>query len=452
MATIIRTLSKKINDNGKAEILLRVTLARGKQFRVKSGAYIRPDRFDNGKFKYPRANQKEAAEIRTAEAELTRTEQFILDLCQKQGGDLDKETFAAAFEKYRRPVAGSAPLSFRDLTKRYAEAKGISRTRNVAYGCLTKNAERFDQYRIKRGRRPAFESPAETTPDDLSEFAKFMADEGEAFDLFPGIFPLRKSGPQAGQRRRPKPRSKNTIEEYLRAMRAVYKFACAGGLIPNVPFTRFKIDAPVYGTPYYITLGERDIIADWDFSKDPELEAARDIFIFQCFVGCRVSDLRRLTLANVINGGIEYVPRKTSAERAEVVRVPLHPRAAEIVAKYNDRGVDGSLLPVTYTGKYNTYIRRIFTICGITRPVTVWDSTTGAEESRPLNEIATSHMARRTFIGNLYKQVKDPNLIGKLSGHVEGSSAFARYRDIDEDLRKEMINLLSAGKDGRRER
>ena len=134
MATIIRTLSKKINDNGKAEILLRVTLARGKQFRVKSGAYIRPDRFDNGKFKYPRANQKEAAEIRTAEAELTRTEQFILDLCQKQGGDLDKETFAAAFEKYRRPVAGSAPLSFRDLTKRYAEAKGISRTRNVAYG------------------------------------------------------------------------------------------------------------------------------------------------------------------------------------------------------------------------------------------------------------------------------------------------------------------------------
>ena len=135
-----------------------------------------------------------------------------------------------------------------------------------------------------------------------------------------------------------------------------------------------------------------------------------------------------------------------------MVRVPLHPRAAEIVAKYNDRGVDGSLLPVTYTGKYNTYIRRIFTICGITRPVTVWDSTTGAEESRPLNEIATSHMARRTFIGNLYKQVKDPNLIGKLSGHVEGSSAFARYRDIDEDLRKEMINLLSAGKDGRRER
>ena len=43
-------------------------------------------------------------------------------------------------------------------------------------------------------------------------------------------------------------------------------------------------------------------------------------------------------------------------------------------------------------------------------------------------------MARRTFIGNIYKKVKDPNLVGALSGHKEGSKAFARYRDIDEEM------------------
>ena len=51
-------------------------------------------------------------------------------------------------------------------------------------------------------------------------------------------------------------------------------------------------------------------------------------------------------------------------------------------------------------------------------------------------------MARRTFIGNLYKKVKDPNLVGSLSGHKEGSKAFARYRDIDEDMKKELVSLL----------
>lgn len=51
-------------------------------------------------------------------------------------------------------------------------------------------------------------------------------------------------------------------------------------------------------------------------------------------------------------------------------------------------------------------------------------------------------MACRTFIGNLYKKVKDTNLVGKLSCHCEGSKAFARYRDIDDDMIKEMTTLL----------
>ena len=74
--------------------------------------------------------------------------------------------------------------------------------------------------------------------------------------------------------------------------------------------------------------------------------------------------------------------------------------------------------------------------------VTVLNPTTREEEKRPLNEIASSHLARRTFIGNLYKKVKDPNLVGSLSGHKEGSKAFARYRDIDEDMKKELVGLL----------
>ena len=51
------------------------------------------------------------------------------------------------------------------------------------------------------------------------------------------------------------------------------------------------------------------------------------------------------------------------------------------------------------------------------------------------------NLARRTFVGNLYKQVKDPNLVGALSGHKEGSRA-SRYRAIDDEMKKELVNLL----------
>ena len=74
--------------------------------------------------------------------------------------------------------------------------------------------------------------------------------------------------------------------------------------------------------------------------------------------------------------------------------------------------------------------------------VTVLNPLTRKEEQHPIYDVASSHMARRTFIGNLYKKVKDPNLVGALSGHKEGSKAFARYRDIDDEIKKDLVSLL----------
>ena len=79
---------------------------------------------------------------------------------------------------------------------------------------------------------------------------------------------------------------------------------------------------------------------------------------------------------------------------------------------------------------------------GITRKVMVFNSTTMQEEARPLNEVASTHLARRTFIGILYKQIKDPCLISSMSGHAPNSTAFARYRSIDDDIKTETIHLL----------
>ena len=67
---------------------------------------------------------------------------------------------------------------------------------------------------------------------------------------------------------------------------------------------------------------------------------------------------------------------------------------------------------------------------------------TRTEKKVPINEIASSHMARRTFIGNIYKLVKDPNLVSALTGHVEGSRAFTRYRTIDIDMKKDLVKIL----------
>ena len=52
-------------------------------------------------------------------------------------------------------------------------------------------------------------------------------------------------------------------------------------------------------------------------------------------------------------------------------------------------------------------IKEIYKLAGVTRNIVVRNSLTGEQEIRPINEIASSHMARRTFVGNIYKKFKD---------------------------------------------
>ena len=126
----------------------------------------------------------------------------------------------------------------------------------------------------------------------------------------------------------------------------------------------------------------------------------------------------------------------------ESIEVPLNKTALNILEKYKGVLCTEALLPFIPPQKYNDCIKMIFLICGLTRNVTIWNSTLGREEQHPLYELASSHIARRTFIGNLYKKVQDPNMIGKLSGHVEGSRAFARYRTIDDEMKKKLVSML----------
>lgn len=75
--------------------------------------------------------------------------------------------------------------------------------------------------------------------------------------------------------------------------------------------------------------------------------------------------------------------------------------------------------------------------------VTVLDTKTRKRPHKNhLTRLQSSHIARRTFVGNLYAKVQDPNIVGSLSGHVEGSRAFARYRKIDDEIKTDLINSI----------
>lgn len=197
-----------------------------------------------------------------------------------------------------------------------------------------------------------------------------------------------------------------------------------------------------YADPFFLHTDERDKIAAHDYKSDTA-NAYRDAFIFQCLTGERVSDLMAFTVSSIQNGILCYVPIKTQGETRKTIKVPLNDTAKNIASRWSEgKKADDRLFPfLAAENTYNRHIKSLLTECGITRSVTTQD-TYGKSHLTPINECATSHTARKTFIGNLYKKTHDPNIISMMSGHAENSRAFNRYRKIDDDDLRQVIGLL----------
>ena len=312
----------------------------------------------------------------------------------------------------------------------------LSLVRVMNYDVVIRAMKRYELYKAKSTKKPFVLDFDTVTPDTLRDLEKFLRTENVVVENYPEIYKeVKKSKSKI------EPRGTNTISGMFIKIRTLFLWAIDEGKTTNNPFKKFEIETPTYGTPYYITVEERNQLYNTDLSHKPTLAIQRDIFVFQCVIGCRVADLVNLTKSNLVDGAIEYIPRKTKEGRPITVRVPLNQIAKEIVSRYSENE-DGRLLPFLSPQKYNDAIKEAFTIAELTREVTIINPATREEDHQPLNKIASSHLARRCFIGNLYKQVQDPNLIGKLSGHAEGSKAFARYRDVDEQMKINLVNLL----------
>ena len=108
----------------------------------------------------------------------------------------------------------------------------------------------------------------------------------------------------------------------------------------NESYRSFDHGVLVYGSPYYLTLEERDAVYNADLTGWPQqLIDHRDKFMFQCLVGCRYGDLQRLTKDNIVDGFLEYYPQKSlRSGKGGVVRVPLNEKAKAILARQKTDG------------------------------------------------------------------------------------------------------------------
>jgi len=459
-------IGKTVNSAGESEISLRLYVSRDIRIRVGSGIWIDRKRWGKkNEINIPLIQGDEREMLLEKRTKLKALTDYLENLINTSDDKsaVSRELIEKGIKKFYKPARKNAvpkEESFFDVMEKYLSTHKLSEPRRKNFKVIVRSLHRFELFKRKEGHRGFKLSFTNLSLDILQQIELFFGNERDVFLKYPDIYeeipystkiavktPKRKRPPTLDKegnivpKNMPKPRGQNSVADIMLRFRSFIIWANDNEYTTNNPFKHFIIGEIVYGTPIYITNDERNKLLEADLSDNKELETQRDIFVFQCLIGCRVSDLYKMTYNSIIDDAIEYIPRKTKEERAITVRVPLNETAKQLIVKYLDYERT-ALFPFNTEQDYNRKIKEAFKRAGLDRMVTILDQRTREEVQKPLYEVASSHMARRSFIGNIYKKVKDPNLVGALSGHKEGSKAFARYRTIDDDMKKELISML----------
>lgn len=495
ITTFSKQLSAKLVD-GKKQVLVRVTFSKTNRISLKTGIFVNPSYFNNGEIYKNKPGRKNPEEAKEAEAAYYDLENFcqkisriaeiaaphlsiiektwledVLDLHKSGQIDLlDSNLSFDTISQLLRPTPSVSVLvrqsvgvtitkesmssSIYTFFDQYCKSHEIAHSREVNYKtlkCIIFRYEKFEHY-VSQRRNYIF-SPDSIDANDIFCLRDYMRMEGDMMTRYPRVFDeiiQQQSLAFPYQRKQAKGyginnKSENYVIGMMKKIRVVQNWLQKTlKLTDNNPF--FGVNLGVeqrLSHPVYLTKDERNLIASFDLTSNPKLQIQRDIFIFQCMTGCRYEDLRMLTPMNVNDSVLEYVPLKTCKNTTPVQpRIPLTLDSMMTISKYSGWSKDNRLLPCTNVSQYNTDLKEIFKLCGLRRMVYVLDAKQGKEVQKPLCEVASSHLARRTFVGISYKMTKDPNIIASMSGHVDGSRAFDRYRDIDDEIRMEVIDLI----------
>lgn len=428
MATIklkTRTCKKK----GQVNLRFRLTDGRSVELYHKSGivadlselAKINPD----GTAK-PRAfaNKKLMDAIANEIAIMDKVYQEMV----KQGITLSCDVFEQMLAEAANPVAKEREDEenlFLNRFRRYIEDSHrdgvIGDGRKKHYDVIANELQRF--LIIKGIERILIE---EVTADLLLSFRDFLFTEYKYVKKYRSLY----DGMQ--ERNIPKEaRSSNTVAGKMKKLKAFFNDLEAKDEVAKSPFRRMgktivEVTKEIYDIPVFLTREEFDKVRATDVPCT--LQEAKDAFLLQCTVGCRIGDFSHIGMDNVsVKDGIPYVhylPAKTMKYLREYgeIETPLLPFAYEIANRYQF-----NFHCLKYpTGKsgYNQKIKEVLRLAGIDRECSVFDEVAGKNTYVQLWELGSSKLARKTFVDILNKAQINKYAAGL---HSKKSDAVDRY-------------------------
>ena len=222
-----------------------------------------------------------------------------------------------------------------------------------------------------------------------------------------------------------KPLHNNGVMKHMERFRKMINMALKNEWMEKDPFKAYKLKFVKFERGY-LTEDELDNLEQKGF-KIERLQIVKDLFIFSCYTGLAYIDTVTLTPANIIKGIDSEAWLITQRTKTKTpVKVPLLPKATEIIEKYRNNPkclAEGSLLPRLSNQRLNGYLKEMADLCGIEKNLTF-------------------HLARHTFATTVTLSNGVPiESVSKMLGHTKITTTQVYAKVIERKLSEDMLLL-----------
>ena len=224
-----------------------------------------------------------------------------------------------------------------------------------------------------------------------------------------------------------------TVNKTIQRFRRMVRIAISEGIIDKDPFILYKVKFTKKEV-VYLTTEELASLENHNFSQ-PRLQQVADMFIFCCYTGLAYNEMAHLQSQHIVKGfdRNDWIKMKREKTKKEI-SIPLLPKSANIIEKYQESNDTEYVLPVISNQKFNSYLKEIADIVGIKKNL-------------------THHIARKTFATTilLYNDVP-MEIVSELLGHSKITITQDHYAKVVQKKVSEHIFKLKGKLDEKRER
>ena len=421
---ITLSLSKKQNPHtGKSEILMRCSMGRNCRLRTSSRIYIYPEYWNDKKGEFKSTNKilqtEKVKELKKSKIQIEELCRTIEEESTKiPADDITREWLENVITSFHNPKVeiDKKGLSLFDVLEKFVE--------NGKENCNWKKRTAQHFHTLKNH----LSDYSEDTHTELNfnildknffdDFAKYLLNTKNLIN--------------------------STNAKTIKNLKWFLRWAMNEGYNDNSFFLHYTptICKPKSDKRFVVFLNSEELqmLKDYDFSNDEQLNRTKDFFLFCCYSGLRYSDVKNLYQKDIYDDIIHV----TTIKMDDSVNINLNDVTRSILKKYKTDNPLDNAIPLLSNQKMNVNLKKMAKIVGINQVITntYYKGNQRIDETKPKYDWLVTHSGRKTFICTLLSKGVAPQMVMKFTGHNSYDS-MKPYIDITEQAKADAMALLN---------